>query len=117
MQCVPCPFWSSSLALVKFLQTRFMPPKAGCVGSMPVSSTATITPSPEKGEVSAPTALTPTRRCQQRAEHRLPALTGPISFIGMAGVQRPLTEYYMDLPSTLKSAIALLKISVIEPAG
>ena len=35
------------------------PANAGCAASMPVSSTATTMPAPVKGEVSAPTALTP----------------------------------------------------------
>ena len=58
-QCVPWPFPSPSPSPVKSCCTSSTPAKAGCVASMPVSSTATTAPAPVNVETSAPTAAMP----------------------------------------------------------
>ena len=58
-QCVPCPLRSPSPLPLKSRATSSTPANAGCAASMPVSSTATVTPSPVNGLRSAPTAPMP----------------------------------------------------------
>ena len=66
-QCVPWPCASSSPSPVKFFSHELTPANAGCVASMPVSSTATTMPSPVNGEVSRADRLdAPGRACDNR---------------------------------------------------
>jgi hypothetical protein len=58
-QWVPWPCRSPSPVPEKSCCTRSTPANAGCWSSIPVSSTATVTPAPVNGERSAPTARTP----------------------------------------------------------
>jgi hypothetical protein len=67
-----------------------MPSNAGCDASMPVSSTATLTPSPENGDLSAPTASIPHAVLVEAGlvDAGLAApgrFTGAMSFMGIAG--------------------------------
>src|SRR6516162_1831770 len=60
------------------------PVKAGCAASIPVSSTATTTPLPVNGDLSAPTAVTP--QAMPGVSAGIPSsVSGAMSFIGMTG--------------------------------
>ena len=58
-QCVPWPSRSPLPSPEKSFSISVFPVNASCCASMPVSSTATVTPSPLNGPSSAPTARTP----------------------------------------------------------
>ena len=60
MQCVPCPWpsWTSS-PWTNELDTTVRPAKSGCFRSNPVSSTATLMPSPVAVLFGAPVACSP----------------------------------------------------------
>ena len=100
--------------MVKFFWTSVTPANAGWPGSMPVSSTATTTPLPVKGEVEAPTALTPQVGAPAAGCACPSAANGSISFIGIGGAMQTTSA---SLASALISRLLISSISIVTSAG
>ncbi len=78
---------------------------------MPVSSTATIIPSPLNGDESAPTALTP--QAVSEAGGVLSVVTGAISFIGKTGATAAIS-LFLAITAALGAVISSYSIFTVS---